>query len=479
MQRRIISETPKFIGEKIKVFGWINNCRSHGKLTFIDLRDRSGVLQIVFLSDLDKKIQDLAKTLRPEWVVEIQGIINKRPENAANKDLATGEVEMTAESLTVLSEAETLPFPIDGDGYEIKEEKRLQYRYLDLRRKRLKNNLLLRQKAANFIRNFLTEKGFVEIETPILTKSTPEGARDFLVPSRLHPGNFYALPQSPQQYKQLLMVAGVEKYFQFPHVFRDEDLRADRLFEHTQVDIEMSFVVQEEILMLIEEMIIKLSKEVFEKKIQEEPFPRIPYQQAMEEYKTDRPDLREKENKEELAFCWIVDFPMFEILEDGSVDAVHHPFTALQNKDLEKFQKTSLQDLLSKKGKKELVRLKAKQYDLVLNGVEIMGGSIRTHNPEVLKKTFEILGNSPQLVEEKFGHILKAFKYGVPPHGGIAAGFDRLLQTLLGEKNIRETLAFPTTASGVTSVMNAPSEVDQKQLKELGIKTIEKKNRKN
>jgi len=470
MSRIIIEKTIENIGKKVMVAGWVDSYRSHGKIVFIDLRDRSGTLQVVFSSDLLER----AKELRPEWVVEISGDINKRPENMVNKDLLTGSIEMVAEELKVLSKAETMPFPIDDDGYQIKEEKRLKYRYLDLRRKRLKNNLILRQKTTNFIRNFLSEKDFIEIETPVLTKSTPEGARDFLVPSRLQLGKFYALPQSPQQYKQLLMVAGFEKYFQFPHVFRDEDLRADRLFEHTQLDLEMSFIEQDDILNLMEEMMIELVEKVFNKKIQEKPFPRLSYQEAMKKYNSDRPDIRKNKESNELAFCWIIDFPMFEILEDGSIDAVHHPFTALQDKYLEKFQKMSIKELTSEKGKRELLSFKAKQYDLVLNGSEIMGGSIRTHHSEILKKTFEILGNSSEMVDEKFGHILKAFQYGVPPHGGIAAGLDRLLQTILNEKSIRETVAFPTTTSGITSVMDAPSDVSEKQLKELGLKIFKK-----
>jgi len=474
IERIFITETPKHAGERVKVAGWVNTCRSHGKLIFIDLRDKSGLLQIVFLSNSDKAMLKIAKELRPEWVLEIEGTINERPGGTKNKELATGTVEMVADQLKVLSKAETLPFPIDDDGYEIKEEKRLKYRYLDLRRERLKKNLFFRQETVNFIRNFLIDKEFIEIETPILTKSTPEGARDFLVPSRLQSGKFYALPQSPQQYKQLLMVAGFERYFQFPHVFRDEDLRADRLFEHTQVDIEMSFIEQEDILKLVEEMMIELAEKVFNKKIQNKPFLRLTYEQAMEKYKTDRPDLRTNKKDDSLAFCWIVDFPMFEILEDGSIDAVHHPFTSLQDKDLKKFQKMTVKELTSAKSKKELLSFKAKQYDLVLNGAEVMGGSIRTHQPDVLKKTFEILGNSSAMVEKKFGHILKAFQYGVPPHGGIASGLDRLLMTILNEKNIRETVAFPTATSGVTSVMEAPSEVSEKQLKELGIKTLKK-----
>lgn len=468
MKRTIISEAVNQAGQEVKILGWIKSCRSHGKLVFMDIRDRSGILQVVFLSKLAKEILEKAKTAKEESVVEITGKINKRPEDKVNKELATGTVEMEAEEIKILTETKPLPFPIEGKGYEINEEKRLQYRYLDLRRDRLQKNILLRQKAAQFIRSYLTEKSFIEIETPVLTKSTPEGARDFLVPSRLNKGKFYALPQSPQQYKQLLMIAGFERYFQFPHVFRDEDLRADRLFEHTQLDIEMSFVEEEDVLSLVEEMIIKLMKEVFNKKIKETPFPRISYKEAMGQYKSDRPNLSKK--PEEMAFCWVKDFPMFEILEDGSIDAVHHPFTALKNKDLETFKKMSVKDLGT--DKKTLLAFEAKQYDLVLNGVEVMGGSIRTHEPAVLEKTFEVLGHDKKAVEERFGHILEAFSYGVPPHGGIAAGFDRLLQTILNEKSIRETVAFPTTTTGKTAVMDAPSFVDEKQLKELGIRII-------
>ncbi len=470
INRTIIKEAPNNIGKRIKVAGWVNSCRSHGKIIFIDLRDNSGILQTVFLPKLKKEIIEKAKAARDEWVVEIEGKISERPKAAGNQDIATGEVEMAAENINILSEAQTPPIPISGDGYDIKEEKRLKYRYLDLRRKRMRDNLILRQKAAHFIRNYLTERGFAEIETPILTKSTPEGARDFLVPSRLHKGKFYALPQSPQQYKQLLMVAGFEKYFQFPHVFRDEDLRADRLFEHTQLDIEMSFIEEKNIFELIEGVLKDLFENVFDKKIKI-PFQKITYEEAMKKYKTDKPDLRKNKKSDEMAFCWLVDFPMFEILEDGSIDAVHHPFTALKDEDLKIFEKTNPK----KFDKKELLKLKAKQYDLVLNGVEIMGGSIRTHKPDILKKTFEIMGHSPKDVEQRFGHILEAFQFGAPPHGGIAAGFDRLLQTILDEKSIRETVAFPTTTSGNTAVMDAPSVVDDEQLKELGLKLRKEK----
>jgi aspartyl-tRNA synthetase len=470
MKRTVITEAINLVGNNIKVCGWIHSNRSHGKMVFIDIRDRSGILQVVFLANLSKDIIKKAQQAKEESVVEIVGKINKRPDDKINKEIESGSVEMEAQNIEILTQSKTLPFPIDDNGYKINEEIRLKYRYLDLRRKRLQKNILLRQKTAQFIRNYLGEKKFIEIETPILTKSTPEGARDFLVPSRLNKGKFYALPQSPQQYKQLLMVAGFERYFQFPHVFRDEDLRADRLFEHTQLDIEMSFVEEKDILELVEEMIITITKKVFQKEIQQIPFPKISYKEAMEKYKSDRPDLRD--NKDKLAFCWIINFPMFEILEDGSIDAVHHPFTALKDNDLETFKKMDVRDL--RNDKKKLLSLEAKQYDLVLNGVEVMGGSIRTHQPEILKKVFEVLGHSKEAVEERFGHILEAFQYGVPPHGGIAAGFDRLLQTILGEKSIRETVAFPTNTNGKTAVMDAPSNIDTQQLKELNLKIAEK-----
>ena len=476
MKRTFVSKTPECIGEKIKVAGWVDSLRSHGKITFIDLRDKSGFLQIVFPSNQDTNYNKIIKEIRPEWVVEIEGTVNQRPNNSNNEKIDTGQIELLAKKISVLSRAKTLPFPINNDGYQIKEELRLKYRYLDLRRDRLKNNLILRQKAANFIRNFLTNEDFVEIETPILTKSTPEGARDFLVPSRLQKGKFYALPQSPQQYKQLLMVAGIERYFQFPHVFRDEDLRSDRLFEHTQVDLEMSFIEQEDILNLVEKMITELVEKIFNKKIQEKPFHRIEYKEAMAKYKSDRPDIRKDKNSGELAFCWVINFPMFETLEDGSIDAVHHPFTSLSDKDKDTFKKMSVKDLVSNDNRELLLGFIAKQYDLVLNGVEVMGGSIRSYESEILKKTFEVLGNSSSDVEDKFGHILEAFQYGVPPHGGIAAGFDRLMQTILNEKSIRETVAFPTNTAGITSVMEAPSVVSETQLKELGIRLITKIN---
>ncbi len=464
MQRFLIKDTAKHIGEKVRVCGWVNVRRVHGKILFIDLRDISGVLQVVFVPS-NKEAYDLAQALRPEWVVEITGQIVKRPENMVNPKIETGQVELSVESLKVLSESETLPLSIEGDGYDIGEETRMKYRYLDLRRERLKNNLVVRHKVIKFVRDFLDKEGFAEIETPILTKSTPEGARDYIVPSRQDPGKFYALPQSPQQYKQLLMVAGLEKYFQVAKCLRDEDPRGDRQPEFTQLDMEMSFVEQEDVMELIERLLILLVQSLFpNKKIQEIPFPRINYKDAMAEYKTDRPDIRkDKNDKDLLAFCWVVDFPFFEKNDEGGWTFTHNPFSAAKPE----FEK----DLMAKKNIENILTT---QYDIVLNGFEIGGGSIRNHRPEALEKVFEIMGYKKEVIREKFGHMLDAFKYGAPPHGGIAWGLDRVLTLLLNEPNIREVIAFPKTGDGRDFMMQAPSEVDKKQLKELHIK-IEKK----
>ncbi len=473
MQRTLIKNTSKHIGEILSISGWVRTRRDHGKIIFIDLWDATGIIQCVLIPE-EKEAYKIGQKLRLEWVVRLEGEIKKRPEKMVNKKIISGSIEFLIKKTEILSEAEELPLDIKSDGIAIKEELRLKYRYLDLRRERLQGIIKTRAKAQNWVRNYLSKKEFIEIETPILTKSTPEGARDFIIPSRLHPGEFYALPQSPQQYKQLLMIAGFEKYFQFPRVFRDEDLRADRLFEHTQLDIEMSFVEQNDILNLIEELIINLSEGVFGKKIQEKPFPRITYKEAMEKYGNDKPDIRKNKNDHNtLAFCWIVDFPMFEELEDGSIDAVHHPFTAMKDEDIKIFKDINIKKI----DRKELFKIRAKQYDLALNGAEIMGGSIRTNQSDILEKVFQVLGHKKKDVQDKFGHLLTAFKYGVPPHGGIACGFDRLIQTILCQKSIRETVAFPTSTSGITSIMDAPSEVDKKQLKELGI-NIDKRNTK-
>ena len=457
MKRTLIKDTVNNIGQEVKVIGWANNIRTHGKIIFLDLRDISGTLQVVFAADKNSKLMERAKELKPEYVIEITGEVNQRPKGTENPDLLTGKVELLAKELKILSPAKTLPFSIDGDGYDISEEKRLKYRYLDLRRSRLKQNLKLRQEVIHFVRDFLKSKGFFEIETPILTKSTPEGARDFLVPSRLQPGKFYALPQSPQQYKQLLMVAGFEKYFQIARCFRDEDPRADRQAEFTQIDMELSFVSQEDILALIEEMIIGLVKNIFpQKHILQTPFPRLQYKEAMEKYGSDRPDLRkDKENSKELAFAFIVDFPMFEWSEEEKRwKSVHHPFTRPQSENIAEI-----------KNKPE--KILAYQYDLVLNGYEIGGGSLRSYKKEILEAVFEVMGHTKSEIREKFGHLLEAFEYGVPPHGGIALGLDRLISLLLNEPNIREVIAFPKTGDSRDLMMNAPSEVSKEQLKEL------------
>jgi len=483
MNRILNAETAKHPGERVKVLGWVNNWRAHGKILFIDLRDVSGILQVVF-SGSDKVLYELAETLRPEWVVCIEGIVKERPKGMQNPKIETGQVEMEAKGLEILSKAKTLPFAIDDDGYGINEEKRLKYRYLDIRRERMKNNLIQRQKVIHFMREFLIKEGFIEVETPILTKSTPEGARDFLVPSRLQPGKFYALPQSPQQYKQLLMVSGLEKYFQIARCFRDEDPRADRQAEFTQLDMEMSFVEEEDILQLIENLYLALVRNIFpEKKIQKTPFPRMPYKEAMEKYNTDKPDLRnDKNDPDELAFCFIVNFPMFEWKseddkpsssadlpqgksakqEKGRWDAVHHPFTRPQTE--------SVPEIKNNPGE-----ILARQYDFVLNGYEIGGGSLRSYKPEVLEAVFEVMGHKKQDIKKKFGHLLEAFDYGVPPHGGIAPGIDRFLSIVLNEPNIREVIAFPKTGDNRDLMMEAPSETEETQLKELNIKIVEKK----
>ncbi len=464
MKRILISETIKHIGEKVKICGWVDAIRSHGKIVFIDLRDEQGILQLVF-TPKNKEIYKIAKELKPEWVVLIEGSIGERPKNMINPKIKTGEIELGVEKVKVFSMAKTLPFPIDTDGYEINEEIRMKYRYLDLRRQRLKENLKMRQKTIQFMRDFLIEKGFLEVETPILTKSTPEGARDFLVPSRTYPGNFYALPQSPQQYKQLLMVAGIEKYFQIARCFRDEDPRGDRQAEFTQLDIEMSFVGQDDILNLIEELFTSLVKKLFpKKKITKSPFPRITYKQAMEKYSSDKPDLRKnKKDDDELAFGFVVDFPLFEWKESKKrLDAMHHPFTRPQEQDIGKVKKNP-KDML------------AYQYDLVLNGYEIGGGSLRIYDPKMLEAIFEIMGHKKDEIRKKFGHLLKAFEYGVPPHAGIAPGIDRFVAIMQKEPNIREVIAFPKTGENRGLMMGTPSEVSKEQLKELKIKFEKKK----
>ena len=463
MDRIFVSEAQKQPDQKIRVCGWVNSIRSHGKIIFADLRDFSGILQVVFTPQKES-LYKTAKELRPEWVVEIIGKVAERPKNMVNPKISTGQIELQAEEIKVFSQAKTLPFSVEGDGRDIKEETRMKYRYLDLRRPRMRKNLEVRSKVVQFMREFLQKEKFIEVETPILTKSTPEGARDFVVPSRLQPGKFYALPQSPQQYKQLLQVGGIERYFQIARCFRDEDPRGDRQPEFTQLDIEMSFIAQEDIMDLTEKLYVEIIRKLFpEKRIQQIPFPRMPYSTAMEKYGSDKPDIRkDKNDSDELAFLFVVDFPMFEWKkEENRWDAVHHPFTRPKEEDIEKI-------------KKNPQKILAHQYDLVLNGYEIGGGSLRSYKPEILEAVFEVMGHKKAEISRNFGHLLEAFEYGVPPHGGIAPGIDRFLAIVLGEPNIREVIAFSKTGDSRDLMMNSPAEIEKNQLKELGLELSKK-----
>lgn len=467
MPRLWIKDAAQHINQEVSFYGWVDSRRDHGKIIFIDLRDKTGIVQLVFSPD-QKEIYELADKLRSEWVIEITGKVNARPKGMENSKILTGGVEIGVNALKVLAEAKTPPFDLASDGKEIGEELRLKYRYLDLRRERMRKNLNHRYQFIKFIRDYLAEKDFIEVETPHLSKSTPEGARDYIVPSRLDPGKFYALPQSPQQYKQLLMVAGVERYFQIARCFRDEDTRGDRQPEFTQLDVEMDFPEQEDVLSLVENLFKDLAAKLYpEKKIQQFPFPRLPYQEVMAKYQTDRPDLRDdKNNPNELAFAFIVDFPLFEWKKDEKrFDAVHHPFTRPKFEPGE-----SVKDAIARIQKEPSLAL-ARQYDLVLNGYEAGGGSLRIHEPELLEVIFSILGHSHEAIHQKFGHLLEAFEYGAPPHGGIALGLDRMTMIFENESSIREMIAFPKTGDARDLMMDAPSEIDEKQLKELHLKT--------
>jgi aspartyl-tRNA synthetase len=476
--RTLTKDITGVVGTSIILQGWVDARRDHGKIIFIDIRDRSGIAQVVF-TPKNVELYAQAEKLRPEWVIEINGVVQERPNDMQNPNLATGTVEIKAESLTVLNECETPPFPLETDGYDIDEELRMQYRYLDLRRKRLHRNITLRSEFVDRVRQFLFSKDFTEIETPILTKSTPEGSRDFVVPSRLHPGKFFALPQSPQQYKQLLMTAGFERYFQIARCVRDEDLRADRGFEHTQIDMEVSFTSRDEFMKLDEEMITTVV-EAMGFTIKEKPFPVVSYNDAMDKYGDDKFDLRTEEDKKNnvLAFAWVVDFPFFEKKEGLNSDEspglkpsgspkwtfTHNPFSHPKPEHVEWLLKGE-----------RIGDIQTTQYDMVCNGYEIGGGSVRAHREDLLRAVFRILGHSDEAIESQFGHMLTAFRHGTPPHGGIAHGVERLIMILTGEEYLREVQAFPQTSSGRTSVMDAPSELSPEQLMELHIKVDNKK----
>ena len=568
------------VGEIVTLNGWINTRRDHGGLIFIDLRDRSGLIQIVFSPEVNQDAFHLAEQVRSEYVVAVEGKVCKRPQETENPNLNTGKIEIYVEKMEVYSAAHTPPFYIE-DGIDVDETLRLKYRYLDLRRPEMRDNLMLRHRVIKIMRDFLDNNGFLEIETPILTKSTPEGARDYLVPSRVHPGQFFALPQSPQIFKQLLMVAGMERYFQIARCFRDEDLRADRQPEFTQLDMEMSFIDEEDIFTLVE----KLMQEIFAGGTSQQisiPFRRLSYEEAMEKYGSDKPDMRfgleiqditaivkdvdfkvfsaavqaggvvrainaktcasftrreiddlgkmavqngargmawivvtENELKSPIAkffseekmqelltalsaqpgdlllfaadqpdivarvlgslrlelgkrlglidegkldFVWVVDFPLLEYdTEEKRYVAVHHPFTSPRTEDI---------DLLDKSPGE----VKARAYDLVLNGTEIGGGSIRIHRRDWQEKMFSLLNISPEEAEDKFGYLLEAFQYGTPPHGGIAFGIDRLLMIMAGRQSIRDVMAFPKTQSASCPMTEAPSGVSPRQLRELALK---------
>lgn len=566
-------------GDTIQLLGWVQRRRDHGGVIFVDLRDRSGFLQVVFNPDMPDFAS--AERLRSEYVVSIVGKVRQRPEGATNPNMATGEIEVVAQSLEILNGAKTPPFYIQDD-VDVDETLRLKYRYLDLRRPEMQEVFRTRHRITSIMRNYFDSQGFYEIETPMLIKSSPEGARDYLVPSRVHPGEFYALPQSPQIFKQLLMVSGMEKYFQIVRCFRDEDLRADRQPEFTQLDVEMSFVEVEDILPRMEELMVRIFKETTGRDIPR-PFPRLTYRDAMELYGSDKPDLRfgmemvdvaevvkdsnfkvfvdtlakggrvkglcakgcagmprreldglvnyvsiygakglayivlaeegikspiakffsEEQLKALIAqmrgetgdilffvadkeavvadalghlrlelgkrlglipenalnFLWVTEFPLLEWDEEEKrYVAIHHPFTSPMTEDL---------SLL----KTEPGKIRAKAYDMVLNGIELGGGSIRIHQREVQEQMFELLGLSPEEADAKFGYLLEAFEYGTPPHGGIAFGLDRLTMLLTGKDNIRDVIAFPKTQSAADLMIQAPSTVDAKQLKELHIKT--------
>lgn len=461
MKRIFTSETVGKVGETVVVAGWIHARRDMGKVAFFDLRDKDGLLQVVAVPSELGEFAEVSGKVRPEWVIEIEGVVQARSAKQVNEKLKTGTVELLAKKIVVLNESKTPPFEIDKDTMPINEEVRLTYRYLDLRSERLQKNLRARNAVFQDMRKFLSNDGFIEVETPVLTKGTPEGAREYIVPSRLHAGNFYVLPQSPQQFKQLLMVSGVERYYQLAKCFRDEDQRGDRQPEFTQLDLEMSFVEREDVMDLIERLLIELVKSHCpQAKIASTPFPRMSYKEAMEKYGTDRPDVRkDKNDPNEFAFLWVIDFPFFEKTEDGGWTFTHNPFSAALPEWREKLM-----------NKEDIANIITSQYDIVLNGFEIGGGSIRNHRPEALKKVFEIMGFDDATIDAQFGHMLKAFEFGAPPHGGIALGVDRVLALFQGEPNIREVMAFPKDGNARDLMMGAPSPLPEKALKEANIK---------
>lgn len=466
MERIYTTQTTEKIGQQVKLQGWVETIRDHGKVVFVMLKDIKGVIQCVGVN--------IFKDISEGYVIEIEGLVKERPEHLKNTSIETGTVELEVSSFNILSKSSELPIPLNTDGYEISEEVRLKYRYLDLRRERVQKVMKLRSSFSQALREAMINRDFIEIETPILSKATMEGARDFIVPSRYNPGKFYALPQSPQQYKQLLMVAGLERYFQMARCIRDEDLRADRGYEFTQLDVEMSFVTQEDILSTLQSVVVEAVKKVGGK-LKTEEFPVYSYQQAMEQFGADKFDLRTEEEKKDgvLAFAWVNRFPFFKKVNKGDVydeqDSksewvfTHNPFSSPipEHKQIH----------LAGENVAEII---ADQYDLVCNGYEIGSGGIRAHDPELLKATYKIMGYDEKGIQESIGHMVSAFEYGAPPHGGIALGLERLIMLLAGETSLKEVVAFPMTATGKTAIMDAPSPVPAQTLKDLHLQVSDK-----
>lgn len=462
--RIFIKDLSEHIGEEISVNGWVDIRRDQGKLIFLDLRDTTGKVQAVALPG--SGAIEMAGNIRPEWVISVKAKVNARPEKNVKTGVLNGGLELELLSIEVLNQAETPAFDISTSGLEVNEEVRMEKKYLDMRRDRLQHNLKMRHRVIKFIRDELDKQNFLEIETPLLTNPTPEGSRSYVVPSRLWKGSFYALPQSPQQYKQLLMSGGIDRYFQIAKCMRDEDGRGDRQPEFTQMDMEMSFVTAEEVRKVNEDLLVKIVTTLFpNKKIQTLPFPILTYKDAMEKYGSDKPDLREDKNDPDLlAFCWVTDFPMFEptgadnVDDTGNWTFTHNPFSRPIDEHMEWLRnKTNIGEIITT------------QYDVALNGSEIGGGSIRNHIADDLRSTLEIMGYSEERIKQNFGHMLEAFRSGTPPHGGIAWGLDRLLMILLNEPNIREVMAFPKTGEGKDLLMQSPAATSEKHLKELGL----------
>lgn len=437
----------KEIGKKVKLSGWVDSIRTHGKIGFINLRDRYGITQIFFSEKFIKELQKL----RRESIISVEGVVKKRPE--ANKNIKTGSIEVSASKLDILNIVDELPMEL-GDDIESNEDTRLKYRYLDLRRDKMQRNIMLRHNIIKAMRDYLDKNEFLEIETPILAKSTPEGARDYLVPSRKFKGEFYALPQSPQLFKQLLMIAGFDKYFQVAKCLRDEDLRADRQPEFTQLDMEMSFAEEEDIFQLVE----KMFKEVWKKALNVDikiPFERITYDESIKRYKTDKPDLRKRGEK--YKFAWITDFPLFEWCEEGKkYVSAHHPFTGIKRDDLYKLEKNP-------------EKTYSRSYDLVLNGWELGSGSVRIHDKETQSKIFKALKIDEKEARDRFGFFLDALKFA-PPHCGIAFGLDRIIAIVSECESIRDVIAFPKNKDARDLMTGAPSKVSKEQIKELGFR---------